>query len=323
MIWAIFVLMALLATATVLWPVLRKKDALTTPLIFGAVFVPVLAAGLYAYIGTPYDPDQQTEMPSVEEMVSSLAERLEDNPADVVGWKMLGRSYIQLGRIDEAITAFETASELESGRNGDTLISLGEAWLIKDRETIAGKGGQLIESGLALSPNNTQGLFYGGLVALQRGDRGLAADRWEALVAQNPPDDIRNILEPRIAEWRAEPAPPMAAIVVADVSADARALEAAGEAAQLYLIARDPARPSPPVAVTRRPVADLPTRIELSDANAMVPGRVPSAFDELEVIARISLSGQPVAQTGDWFGRVIMRPADGSAVDIEVNEQVP
>jgi hypothetical protein len=55
----------------------------------------------------------------------------------------------------------------------------------------------------------------------------------------------------------------------------------------------------------------------------MIPGRVPSAFARLEIIARVSLSGQPMAQSGDWFGSVIIDTASTHAVDISINEQVP
>ena len=56
-----------------------------------------------------------------------------------------------------------------------------------------------------------------------------------------------------------------------------------------------------PLAVKRLTVADLPVTVELSDADAMIPSMKLSAFDKIVVGARISKSGQPIAQPGDFF----------------------
>jgi cytochrome c-type biogenesis protein CcmH len=49
------------------------------------------------------DPDEQAEM--IEAMVAGLAERLESQPNDVEGWLRLIRSYVVLGRTEEAEAA--------------------------------------------------------------------------------------------------------------------------------------------------------------------------------------------------------------------------
>jgi hypothetical protein len=55
----------------------------------------------------------------------------------------------------------------------------------------------------------------------------------------------------------------------------------------------------------------------------MVPGRLPSAYEQLEIIVRVSASGQPMAQPGDWFGQGMARLADGASIAIIVDQQVP
>ncbi|MDG2375358.1 MAG: hypothetical protein P8M18_03310, partial [Woeseiaceae bacterium] len=61
----------------------------------------------------------------------------------------------------------------------------------------------------------------------------------------------------------------------------------------------------------------------IGDADAMIPGRVPSAFANLEIVARISLTGEPIAQPGDWFGQQLVTPAEGTTVQLIIDEQVP
>jgi hypothetical protein len=55
----------------------------------------------------------------------------------------------------------------------------------------------------------------------------------------------------------------------------------------------------------------------------MVAGRVPSGFDRLEIIARVSLSGQPMAASGDWFGEAVVETSSTGNVKIVINQQTP
>ena len=204
----------------------------------------------------------------------------------------------------------------------------GDIW--DDQATIGGRAGQLFESGLAIAPDNPRALFYAGLAAAQRGDTLLAADRWELLLALSPPEQLQDILRQRVAEWRGEPTPEQppslpqpAGVVAVDIAIGDVTARAIDPAAVVFIIARDPAQPSPPVAVKRRRAGDFPTVVTIADSDAMVPGRLPSAYEQLEIIVRVSASGQPMAQPGDWFGQGSLRPADGTSIAIVVDQQVP
>jgi cytochrome c-type biogenesis protein CcmH len=93
--------------------------------------------------------------------------------------------------------------------------------------------------------------------------------------------------------------------------------------ASVFVIARDPAQASPPIAVARRTLSEMPATVELSDSDSMIPGRTLSAFAEVEVIARISVSGQPIAQSGDWFGSAVVKPSEKHSVSLLIDQQVP
>ena len=67
----------------------------------------------------------------------------------------------------------------------------------------------------------------------------------------------------------------------------------------VFVIVRSPSRPRPPIAVRRLLAGDLPARIVLTDADLMMPGQRLSAHDEVELLARASLGGTPLAQAGD------------------------
>jgi len=112
------------------------------------------------------------------------------------------------------------------------------------------------------------------------------------------------------------------AVVSAEVSIADDALASLPAEASVFIIARDPAQPSPPIAVTRRLLSELPALVELGDSDAMIPGRTLSAFSRFEVVARVSVSGQPVAQSGDWYTSAIVTPAEASKVSLLIDQQV-
>ena len=333
-------LMGVVAAVFIALPVYRDRERLAPNTTLIVVVVLAASAGLYAYQGSPDIPSGRGDPGhDMAQLVASLEQRLAQTPDDLNSWTMLGRTNLSMQRFDKAVTAFERAVELEDSSNAQTLVSLAEALLARDGGGVTGRPAALVESALALDPNNPQALFYSGINAANLGDTALAASRWEKLMGLNPPPEIRSILEQNIATWRGEPAPAMAmqppvtepqptavpddAIAVVNVSADDATIADLGLAASIFVIARDPAQPSPPIAVTRLSVADLPAAVSLGDNNSMVQGRMLSMFPEFEVVVRATKSGQPMAQSGDWFASGLIRPAEQSAIDLTIDQQVP
>jgi cytochrome c-type biogenesis protein CcmH len=98
-------------------------------------------------------------------------------------------------------------------------------------------------------------------------------------------------------------------------------VSALGPNAQLFIIARAP-EGGPPIAVIRQPASALPGEFSLSDANSMIAGRSLSAYPEITVIARLSRSGQPTAQPGDWEAQAVVRPTGGATVALVIDQVV-
>jgi cytochrome c-type biogenesis protein CcmH len=330
-LWIAIAVMCLIATLFVAWPLYRRQQRLSLLIGGSVIAIVALSVGLYAYQGSPGHPSGAGAQPDVEGMVASLAERLENNPDDLDGWKMLARSYSTLGDYDAAVLAYERVVEIEQSQNAQSLVDLGAAILVRDNVRIEGRTSALFESALAIEPNNPSALFYAGIGALNRGNTELAADRWEILLGLNPPAEIRSLLAQRIAEWRGEPLPTVQAptversgsVVTAEVLVSAAAAQSLPAEATVFVIARDPAQPSPPIAVTRRMLSELPDVVELGDGDSMIPGRVLSAFAEFEIVARVSLSGQPIAQSGDWYALALVKPAENDKITLSIEHQVP
>lgn len=78
-----------------------------------------------------------------------------------------------------------------------------------------------------------------------------------------------------------------------------------------------------PLAIARIKVKDLPAEIELSEAMAMAPGMSIATFPQLELVARVSASGQAIPQAGDW--QSTLGPVANSSTEqhrIEINTQI-
>ena len=69
--------------------------------------------------------------------------------------------------------------------------------------------------------------------------------------------------------------------------------------AQVFVIARQPGGPPMPVAVERHGVADLPFTATLDDADSPMPTLKLSQLREVELMARLSASGNAMKQDGD------------------------
>lgn len=348
--WVAISILCLAALWFAVWPLYRESRRLTPLLAIVVVITVAFSAGLYNVVGSPSVPSAGTnasdDLPDMDVVIQSLQQRLKDNPDDLNGWMMLARSQMTLQNYDGAVASFERVMELEEGRNAQTLVDLALALLSRDGTPIEGRTAALIESALALEPNNPAALFYSGVASANRGDTDLAASRWEVLLGLNPPPEIRSILEQRVAEWRGvpqesmqsqvaessaapmatEPATPEAtpgAVVTARIALSDTAMAAIRADANVFIIARDPAQPSPPIAVDRLRLSELPTVISLGDDNSMVAGRALSGFSEFELLARVSLSGGPAATSGDWFGSLIVNPSNNSTVFLAIDQQVP
>lgn len=62
-------------------------------------------------------PPGPAELADVSTMIAKLVARLEKQPDDLKGWKMLGWSYMSTGRLDEATEAYEAALKLDPNDN--------------------------------------------------------------------------------------------------------------------------------------------------------------------------------------------------------------
>ena len=177
--------------------------------IIVAVLVPALTIWLYRDISTwswdiPAGAGHASGMSGSDQAASlldaaqTLEARLQAEPGDVEGWLMLGRTYMVMGRFDDAGAAMKKAVDLTDGKNPAIVGQYAEALTIADQGRLATETGAIFESLLEQNPDDQRGLFYGGLYAYEQERYEVARERWETLQASNPPESIRPIIEQRL-----------------------------------------------------------------------------------------------------------------------------
>lgn len=325
-------LLAIAILLAPLWARRSQRNELSQAAILGTLAVIPAALGLY-FLVTSYDIDRdfpEGEDPAELAALEELATRFGGNPGNPEGWIVLGRSLLELGDYPRARRALQEAWSRTPSPDTELRLLYAESLLLTDSRTGFATAGELIDQVLADEPGNQQALWWGGLVAVQRDQRDLAVERWNRLLATNPPPDVEQVLREQIIALTAaaggspvpadSPAGPILAIEI--VVAPEIQTGALGPNAVVYLAARAP-EGGAPLAAKQIPLSALPGRFELGVADAMLPGRTIAGHERLTVVARISLTGVATEQPGDIYGQAEVEVASGEPIRITIDSIVP
>ena len=285
-----------------------------------AVAIPISSFGLYFQLGeygviknpalaqVPVDTRAQNQLTdlSVEEIEELIKQRLRNNPEDAEGWFVLGKTYMARQKFDKAITAYQRTYDLV-GEEPGVMFSLADALAMQNDGAMQGEPEQLVKRGLEISPQDPTGLWLAGLAAEQRQDYKGAHALWSQLMPliQNDPEsstevrELIQLLEQRDPQLSASVAVVRILNLSISLAENLRHLAAPGDSVFVYAKAMD--GPPMPLAVKRLTVQDLPADVTLSDSDAMIQTMKLSSFARVIVGARVSISGNPVAQPGDLF----------------------
>jgi len=176
-----------------------------SPVGLGAALAVTVAASvaLYFYLGQPHLPDFPIAQRDLEKeqnvqadaelkkMLGALEKRLQENPADLKGWRMLGRSYAAMDRYDEAAEAFKKAAAL-TGDDKQAYSSVLTNFV--ENRFFAGNGqvdeqiSDAIAKARSADPLNMKAWFYDAFLKSKTGDVKGALQDWVDMKAVAPED---------------------------------------------------------------------------------------------------------------------------------------
>lgn len=314
------------------------------------VMIPAVSIPLYQQLGQQDIIQRLAEGPgaakvpgqqhSLEEMIEKLAERMRQEPENVEGWIMLGRSYASMNRYNDALAAYANAYQRDKD-NPALMTDYADIMVTANGGTFTDEAGALLDKALAVDPQDIKTLWLSGHWKNQQGEYQEAIARWQQAAALFPAGNENiAVINQQIQQAKMQlgedvasmDEPPTQTVSAAaggshiqvSVSLDPALAEKTSPNDTLFIFARPSKGPKMPLAIVRKQVRDLPLTVTLDDSMAMAPTMVLSKFPTVTIGARISKSGQAIAQSGDMQG--IEDPVNvnqQASVTIVIGEVVP
>ncbi|WP_297792212.1 c-type cytochrome biogenesis protein CcmI [uncultured Marinobacter sp.] len=326
-----------------------RKSSIAIAIVSIAV-IPAAAVFLYQQWGAMDDLEQYLAMQEMiasdgdrvqqmNQLTAQLRERLEANPDNADGWAMLGRSYMRLERYQDAAWAFERLAEQvkDDDRAEATAWGLSAQALFFNSQGALNAGvTRAIEKARALNPDEVNALGLLGISSFSQGNYEDAIGYWERIVEAAPDHPQLGSIRQGISEayqrlGQEVPASATAAVSGPGVTvrvelSEAFADEVPGDTTLFVFARRAGSQGSAPLAVARLSAGDLPAEIRLDDRNAMSPDNRLSDASEVLLVARLSRSGNAMAQAGDWQGElnnpVAVSDDQGVAATLVIDHQL-
>jgi len=326
------IVLALLALGWVLRPLWREKPWLGGGMI--ALLVPTTAL-LYTLIGTPkaLDPAQLRAPDTLASAIVQLEAELKGNPDQIEGWRLLGRAYGAEGRTSEARDALAQAAKL-SPDDPDLLVEAAQA------RAMAAEGRQFDPEGVAMlrhalskQPMHQRARWFLGIAQRQAKQPAEAVKTWEPLLAvvtdATTAASLREQINAARSDAGMEPLAASGPTIASDAALTVEVALAPALAAKLpanatvFVLARQPGGPPMPVAVEKLAATGFPLRVTLDDADSPMPTQKLSQVGEVQVLARISATGNAIPQRGDYESLpVVTRPGSKERVALVIDRVV-
>lgn len=303
--------------------------------------VPAAAMILYYQIGNPeaLDPERRAAITSPAQGVQQLQQALENHPDDLEGWLLLGNTLSEQQRFSDAVGAYQQALSLipaDRPERAVVMTDIAEAMIFaSNSQRVPDDARTYLEQAMTIDPQSQRALWLLGVVAFQDQDFALAIQRWQTLLPLLESPTVTQSVREQIAQAQArlegrpdpEISPDSAAqsatgssgIAVRISLDETLAAQLAGQAGPpvLFVFARVSGSQQPPVAIQRLPLSNMPITVILTNEDAMLPGNSLGTLNpdtELDVTARISFSGNAIAQPGDWEGQATTTLGGGQTV---------
>ena len=225
----IFAAIAAAATLAVLGFVLHPVWRVPSARVPAAGLVGGLALAaflLYRMVGTPaaLDPAARAAPATLEGAIAQLETRLQADPSQLEGWRLLGQAYAGAKQPAKAADAFAHAAKLAPD-DADVLVEAAESRALAAPEhRIDAQGVAWLDHALQVQPTHQRARWFSGIAKRQAGDAAGSAAVWASLLPEVDPNAAA-VLREQIDAARADAGlPPLpAAATAAATSATAQA----------------------------------------------------------------------------------------------------
>lgn len=317
--------------------------------IIAACTIPLLAILLYAdwggSMGSMADVElagqlQQPERAphekrNMDQALANLQVRLQDEPDNHEGWLLLARSMLARGNYPKAIDALDHLL-ISFPEDTALLARQAQAMYLADGRKFTPRVQKFIDKTLLLDPNAPNILEILGMDAFDRGDYQIAIDYFNRMLRQDIGEGQANAIRDMVAQATTHLAvnnltatvkTPVQGVIVqksVDVLVEIDEQINVAQEDVVFVFARALRGPPMPLAAKKLTVADLPTLVRLDDSMSMDPNFTLSTVEEIQIVARVALSGQVTASPGDWQAVSAPLKLDGerTVIKLRISEAV-
>lgn len=299
-----------------------------------AVGIPCLSLLIYLLLGdsnalnkVELQANQSKAAENIAQMIGKLEQRLQQQPDDIEGWKMLGRSYTYLQQYQQAAEVYAKLYRLQPD-DGDVQLQYANNLAMSRGGRMSGEPAQLIAQVLSKQPENGTALWLAGMAKAEEGEFKLAKQYWQKLESLLPADSeplqqVQQMLAAVDAELakNAEAAAGVDIQVAVDIDPVLKTKLAANSTVFIY--AQTVSGPKMPLVIVKKQLADLPLKLVLNDSMATQPGTHLGDHRQLRIVARVSHSGQAMPQPGDLLGSTeLAQPFAEHSASVFINQEV-
>jgi len=326
----------------------QKTKRRTLIVIVACLVLPMISLGFYSKYGH-YDDlvwsEKNRELnaltgdkrPTLEQAIAMLETELERAPENAEGWYMLAGSYMSASQFNKGAQAFNNVLKYLPEQSPQYASVVGQyaqaLFFVENKVSIKVK--EQIERALAIDNSEVISLGLLGIEAFEQARYQQAIDYWKKALVNAQPNAVQGLesgiakAEQELAKLAVAPSNAQTELeaatqlneknieqsklkVIVDVEITEQLKNELDENTTIFVFAK-PIAGRVPLAAQKLRVGDLPKRVVLDDSLAMIPTAKISMQKQVEVSARISLSGQPQSQAGDYESNVLV--LDVSEVD--------
>ncbi|RLA40022.1 MAG: c-type cytochrome biogenesis protein CcmI [Gammaproteobacteria bacterium] len=308
-------------------------------LIGAALAILPFSLFLYGQLGAATDMDianllkqSRSQQAAGQDAKSAIADKLhaalivgtDKSPDNLYYWVLLARLEQERNNFNAAAAAYKSALKVAPAdadihaELAQVLFSLAGNIPTEEMQAHAQKA-------LAADPTNASALGLLGIAAFAHEDYRAASTYWQAALQSTPPmsssaealrsgiSRAKSLLGEAVSDWS----------MTLKVSLPAPIAAPADATVFIYL--REWQGMPMPLVARRVQVADLPITIKFNDTMALSPERLPSSISQIEVVARIAMSGNRQSSSGDLEGRLGPLSAEQMVepLELEINSRLP
>ncbi|MCX4028960.1 c-type cytochrome biogenesis protein CcmI [Endozoicomonas sp. SM1973] len=295
-----------------------KSTRLSTITWLAGGSLPVAAIGLYLLLGGSQQLAFTQELKAIDwdnasgkELVNSLETLAADYPNQPQVHYLLARTYMAMNQLGKAEQAF-TVLKVQAPDDPSVIAQLAQVKYLRQNNKITQEVTTLAQQALTIQPNQPTALGIMGIAAFESGDYQQAIHYWQQVLATRPDHATATALQQGIAKAQqlasteSAPSKPQEAdkpaskqvdgekLADAEISVlvelDETLLQQLPKQAKVYVLAKH-ASMRMPVAVVPLQISELPALVKLNDSKVMIAGNKLSQYQMVDVIAKISISG--------------------------------